>query len=392
MTVLSVTRGVAIIALAGAMAAATAREIRALGRPRSGPSPQTRSAEAGDSPVRTLPAGQRFAVAPGQKGATYYWLEGRAQRITTRFADAVVVAERAADGDLHARVSDTSGNEVAHFKADRIDESSHVLQYLPTDGQPLQALGEASLRPTLDWANRQAYSLWRDRVNGGDALSWQNGLMRRAGSANRDVEQDIVELRTDWADGLSATAVRIRNTRLEVMKGRVLRGDVVVSRLWKDGVDVGRSNWFPDEQFFLWDIPGVSEGYLDPKHLEPVGGWRFQPDIAWVNLQTIAFHHFKSLLDTQGVVAERQPSLLDKISNAFVARLHANTDGCDGLHWLDGTIYRFCCDTHDYCYSRFGCTSYSWWQWWTSWQCDGCNLMVVGCFFDLPEYPMHHIP
>jgi hypothetical protein len=391
MTVLSVTRGVAIVALAGAVAAATAREIRAFGRPHEVPS-QNAAAPGAGAPVKTLPAGQRFAVAPGQKGATYFWLEGRTERITTRFADAVVVAERGADGDLHARISDGAGNEVAHFKVDRVDESTHVLQYTPTDGRPLQAVGEPSLRPTLDWANRQAYSLWKDRVNGDDGLMWQGGVMRRAGSVRRDLESEVVELRTDWSDGLSATAVRVKNARLEVMKGRLLHGDAIVSRLYKYGVPAGRSNWFPEQQFFLWDLPGVSQGYLDPKHLEPIGGWHFQPDIAWVNLQTIAFDHFKSLLDSQGVVAEREPSMIERISHFFVAPLHANSDGCDGLHWLDGTIYRFCCDTHDYCYSRFGCTSYSWWQWWTSWQCDGCNLMVVGCFFDLPEYPMQHIP
>ena len=41
----------------------------------------------------------------------------------------------------------------------------------------------------------------------------------------------------------------------------------------------------------------------------------------------------------------------------FVApTLSANEPGCDGLHWLDGTVFRYCCDVHDLCYAKVGCT------------------------------------
>src|SRR5690349_3443056 len=40
----------------------------------------------------------RPAVTSGERGTTYDWLESKATKVTTRFADATVVAERAADG------------------------------------------------------------------------------------------------------------------------------------------------------------------------------------------------------------------------------------------------------------------------------------------------------
>src|SRR6266496_502037 len=44
--------------------------------------------------VRPAPVGQRLGTRPGEKGATYYALEAQTTRLTTRFADAVAVAER----------------------------------------------------------------------------------------------------------------------------------------------------------------------------------------------------------------------------------------------------------------------------------------------------------
>src|SRR5262249_62268599 len=56
--------------------------------------------------VRQAPVGQRLGSRPGEKGATYYALEGQTARVTMRFADAVAVAERTFEGDLTATVSD----------------------------------------------------------------------------------------------------------------------------------------------------------------------------------------------------------------------------------------------------------------------------------------------
>ena len=342
--------------------------------------------------MQLVPAGQRLAGKPGQKGATFYWLEGQTTRMTTRFSNATAVAVRGPDGDLTTQLVDADGNELARFKVDRIDDATHVLQYVSASGKTVQALGQAGFRPTLDWVNRQAYSLWRDRAETSTAFAWQRGFMRPAGAAPHDIQHDVVELRTDWADGLSATTSRRANQRVEFQKGRIAGGDVIVGHLRRDDVEIGIGNWFPSQKVFTWSLPGITEGFLDSDRLAPIGGWVFEPDDEWMNLQLIAFAHFKRLLDENGVVAARRGSgTLRKLLNVFEPSLSANEPGCDGLHWLDGTIYRYCCDTHDYCYSKYGCTSSTWWQWWTSWQCDGCNLLVVACFGDALYFPMVQI-
>ena len=363
---------------------ALARVTGIVGRADSSAATSTSQAAATvETAVRTVPSGQRMGAALGQKGATYYWLEGQTARITTRYRDATAVAERSPDGDLNSRVTDASGNEVARFKVDRIDDTSHVLQFLPQRGAVVQALGEATLKPTLDWTNRQAYALSSDAASPGSGLVWRDGVVRRQGSPARDLEREILELHTEWAGGLSAKAVRKSGVRHQLYAGRMLQGEVVVTHLRRDGVEVGTGNWFPRERVFVWDIPGLTRGYLDGAALAEMGGWRFEPDIHWVNLQTIAFYHFKTLIDTRGFVAQRQPRQrggLRRVLDFFEPTVRANEEGCDDLHWLDGTIYRFCCDSHDLCYTKYGCSAQSWWQIWSSWSCDVCNLWTVSCF------------
>lgn len=337
----------------------------------------------GSAQVRTLPAGQRFGARPGQKGATYYSLESQTTRLTARFADTVVVAERRFDGGLHAKVHDADGNEVGHFNVDRIDDANDVLQYVRQDGKILQAFREPGIRPTLDWVNRQAYSLWKDRVDPATAaLQWQDGLMRPKGAAGRDVEKETLELQTEWANGLVAKTVRRSVARREAFKGRTVNGDVLVSRLTRDGVDVGAVNWYVQDRLLMWDFPGLTKAYLGAEHVGQSGAWPFTPDMTWLNLQTIAFYHFKTVMNANGFVARAQTPSPNRLLQFFAPTVHADEPGCDGLHWLDGTVLRYCCDMHDTCYAKNGCSSTSWWQFWTSWTCDFCNAWVVSCFAD----------
>jgi len=326
---------------------------------------------------------------PGKKGDTYYWLESQTVRLTTRFADATVVAERGAGGEVRARVQDVDGNESASFSV-----KSNALQFASTGAQSLQALNDSGERPTLDWANRQAYSLWKDRAAGAQ-LSWQAGLIRPAGAPKRDLEREIVELHTEWTGGLAVKTRRGANMKFAFTdtgskKIRNLSSDAFTARLSRQGVELGSSAWFVQDKLFMWNLPNVSQGYLSAEHLKDFGGWPFVPDAAWVNLQTIAFYHFKTLIDQKGFVARkgggcesgRGSSVASKVLNFFEPTLSANEPGCDGLHWLDGTVVRFCCDVHDMCYERFGCTSHSWWQVWSSWRCDACNAWAAWCFLD----------
>jgi hypothetical protein len=328
----------------------------------------------GNGIVRTAPPGTRVAGEPGKKGDTYYWFEGQIQRATARFADATVVAARGSAGEVHAAVRDLHGNDLA-----KLSVTSNSVQYAPTAGPSLLALNDSGERPSLDWSARQAYALW----TGGTAnVEWRSGFIRSQRAA---ASGEPRELETKWANGLTAVVSRKSVGRIELAKGRFAHGDVLKGELTKDGLTAGIALWFDRDRVFAWDIPGLTKGWIGPEHLHAVhGGWPFTPDMQWLNLQLIAFHHFQTLINANGFVARRdacgRKSWADAIANVFVPTLHANEPGCDGLHWLDGTVYRMCCDIHDYCFSKFGCTSKTWWMIWTSWKCDLCNVFVIDCF------------
>ena len=59
------------------------------------------------------------------------------------------------------------------------------------------------VKPTLDWAARQAYSLVKD---GSDNLVWDGGTMRRKDAARRDVDRDVEAVETEWANGCDREA------------------------------------------------------------------------------------------------------------------------------------------------------------------------------------------
>jgi hypothetical protein len=341
----------------------------------------------GSGPVRTVPAGTRLAGEAGKKGETYYWLESRTTRLTTKFGDATVVAERGTAGEIRARVHDAQGNETANFNV-----NANAVQYATTGTGSFQALNDSGEKPTLDWANRQAYSLWKDRASA-SRLSWQSGLMRPQGAARRDLDKEIVEIQTDWADGLSIKTTRKTNVKgtfvdKNTRNKRELGGEVFTGRLSKHGVDVGSGSYFTNDKVLVWNLPNVSEGYISAEHLKDFGGWPFTPDAAWLNLQTIAFYHFKALIDANGFVARnggvcsptQSAAAASRLLNFFYPTVSADEPGCDGLHWLDGSVFRFCCDVHDRCYERYGCTYHSWWLFWSSWSCTACNQAAVWCF------------
>ena len=153
------------------------------------------------------------------------------------------------------------------------------------------------------------------------------------------------------------------------------------------------ANWFARDQVLMWDIPGVTSGSLTAAELTQFGGWPFAPDAEWLNLQTIAFYQFKTAIDKQGSVARREPraSTPSRVLDFFVSPVLANEAGCDDLHWLDGTVLRFCCDVHDLCYEKYGCESSSWWRWWSSWSCTACNYGAVRCFSGGGHNPFYRV-
>jgi hypothetical protein len=321
-------------------------------------------------------------VTHGDRGATYHALEQRTRQVITRFEDAVAVANRLADGQLRARVTDLAGNDVGSLRVHHVGSEMDSLEFSAGGKPSRHAARRSGLRPTLDWTNEQAYSLWKD----GDAidrssLEWQDTLMRPSGAARRLVSRGALQTDIEWDDGLSATAIRRTGTHMSAA-GRPTTGPVVISRFKKDGLEIGSVQWWPDEQLLAWTFPGLTEGYVDPTRLRAAGGWPLVPDMPWLNTQALAFYQFHTLVKEKGSVSQRREGWLEKIGSYVTPQLHANEPGCDYLHWLDGSIFRPCCDSHDLCYSKQdpACAAASWWMWWSSWRCDQCNIFVVACF------------
>ena len=336
--------------------------------------------------VRIVPNGQRAGATPGQKGATYYALEGQATRVTTQFADGTSAsAERTFDGDILSTLRDNVGNEVHRVRVDRKDGTNDVVQFLRPSDDAVQALLDPAVRPTLDWSNRQSHLLHRDKVTSGAGLRWKNGVMRpdRAGP-EEDELASVRSVETVWPNGLSAKTRRVPSKAGDTYDGKPVRGDVLVTTLYRDGVAIGQANYFTFERVFAWRIPGLTEGVINNENQKPrYGGWLFRPDMTWMNLQTLGMYQWKTAMNEKrylnGAPAPK-PTLLTRVTGFFAPALHANEPGCDDLHWLDGTNFRYCCDIHDYCYEKYGCASSSWWKVTTSWRCDQCNIEVVWCF------------
>lgn len=326
---------------------------------------------------------QPAALRPGQKGATYFWLESQTKRLTTRFAGLTATAERDAYGKLNATLRDSAGNELGHFQVQRPDGIHDLLRYVDASGAVLQAGGDPTVRPTLDWTNRQIYHLWKDNVDPASTIfEWRDGVMRRTGAGPRDAERDILELDTEWASGLSAKTVRKVATHLEAVKGRFVDGEALATSLADgNGSEIGVSYWYARARLYVWSIPALQTGgFIGPEHLQAdFGGWPFTPDMAWMNLQALGFHHFKTLINQQRFVARVQPPRRG-VLQFFAPTVLANEDGCDDLHWLDNSVFRYCCDEHDRCYEKAGCNSSSWWRVWSGWLCDFCNMEAVRCF------------
>jgi hypothetical protein len=336
----------------------------------------------GPAPVQIVPGGQKQVGNPGEKGATYYALEGQTARLTTRFRDGfVAVSERGLIGDVRTTLYDQAGNERARLRSSRIDDVHGSLNYEPSDGPTFQAVTDPTVKPTLDWVTQQAYSLAKD---GTTNLVWDRGIMRPKSTGRRDVGNEIMEVETVWANGLVAKLTRQTYSRREIAPGRFVQGPAMVTELTVNGVHAGTGVWFERDQVFAYLLPGLTASlvYIGPEHLKrDYGGWPFKPDTTWLNLQTIGLHHFKTLMAKQGFVASNcEAGRPNRVAQFFFPTIYANEPGCDGLHWLDGTFLRECCDDHDRCYSKSGCTQSSWWLFWKSWSCDACNMAVVSCF------------
>ena len=356
-------------------------------RPRSGA--VVRAAQ-GNPAVQMVRPGQRQAVNPGEKGATYYALEAQSRQVRTTFHDGhVATSERGFSGVVTTTVHDGAGNERSTMKVLPVDASRATVSFQPTDAaNPVQMISDPSVaRPTLDWSAKQAYRLTKD---GTKNLVWDKGQMRAQAARAIDLESEVKEVETVWQDGLVARVTRSVRSRRELAPGLVLGGRTLETELTQHGVFAGSSIWFEDDKAYVFYVAGLmdkAQAVTQKVMADNFGGWTFAPDTTWMNLQLIATHHFKTQVAKNGLVARNSAGECQsgpapsRIAQFFFPTVQANDVGCDGMHWLDGSIFRGCCDDHDRCYAKSGCTSRTWWQVWSSWSCDVCNAEAVWCFY-----------
>jgi hypothetical protein len=327
-------------------------------------------------------------------GQTYHFLEARAARVTTKYEDGTAVAERGADGSFRTRLRDLAGNEVTQLGVDG-DPSGASRVELSAAGDRMFTQPRSEVRPTLAWANHQAYALWKDRPGGAADVEWKGRFIRGHGSRTA-VEDLAQETRAEFENGTTVTSAR--NTREIQINPNVRRRPTFISHIESNGADVGTIRWYENEKVLAWDYPGLTKGFVDTDRLKYAGGWTFTPTLEWASVQGLAFYEFHSRMKTKGAVAQARPGLPQRLLNAVSPSVAANEPGCDILHWLDNTVFRPCCDSHDRCYERVGgCTWNSWYwvSWWgNQWSCSVCNTLVTVCFLtggnaliDYPDVP-----
>ncbi|HTV02037.1 MAG TPA: hypothetical protein VMF13_15925 [Luteitalea sp.] len=362
-------------------------------------------------------------------GSTFHALEARARRLSTTYTDAVVEVRRGTNGDLDVVVREGSGERGRL----RVAGGARRVEWQATGAAPHEFALPDQAAVGLDWAAQQAYALHADGRRSasegralalaGDDATW-DGLVRRDRRALRSngssgqLSARIQAVETVFDEVVVRAALDPHTRRSSAKRTDYSRFTATIHDA-RTGAKRGFVRWFDTAQVLTWKIEGGSQGVILPERLR--GGWTFTPTMAWANVQgyqfvTQAARTLEEPLPFAGMVtpARLQPfallaravapapaaalSLAGGWAGAAVsdswARIGtwslpafgggtaaANEPGCDNLHWLDGSIFRACCDVHDRCYEKEGCSSGSWfWPFSGSWSCQRCNVAVVYCF------------
>ncbi|MEW6321267.1 MAG: hypothetical protein AB1635_09270 [Acidobacteriota bacterium] len=303
-------------------------------------------------------------------------------------ATARVIAERSDAGDLSARLIDDHRGPIARLSVARNVEVGGVLRAEFADTPALVSRVRVELEPTLDWAARQLQSLAGEGRRGGPTR-WERDLLRVGPGDSRAASEPWVEVTTEWRDGLTSTTRWRRG-------GRAFEASAVPTAEFTtflvDGAQsLGWLRWNASSRVLSWAFGVGAPSFVDDQRLAEIGGWPFAVDMAWANVQALAFHQLSASAPSAAAQRPRDGPL-DRLWSAVVPTLYAQ-DGCTGLHWLDGTILRQCCDRHDLCFNRYGCDRYSWfWPFGYAWQCTSCNISAVYCFNTIGDGPYHLTP
>lgn len=279
------------------------------------------------------------AAQPSAMGARFDSIERQAEKIVTVVGGVYVVTSRTADGAL-TDVLDRSGQSVFQKRL-RTATAEEVVH-----GGAL---------------NARVFSLWQRR---------QEATHRRD-EVELEPEPPVLGVTTVYPGYVAESRL---TTKADAINGQL---PTFITRLWdrKTHENIGVLAWYEDDEALVWRIDGLGEGEATPALMKKP--WPHHPDMAWANVQIYSLLlSYESKPRPKGLVA------------AATASIRANDicpgdPGCTGLHWLDGTILRWCCDEHDRCYeTQTPCCSASSWIWWfgDNWSCVPCNIAVVECF------------
>lgn len=375
-----------------------------------------------------MPAG--VAAQSVNMGTTFHDLEGQAQRVVATFDDAEVETRRGQDGAWQATLRDRRGRLRAELSGQRGHRSVQFRAAArPADAHAFELADATDVG--LDWAAVQLYASWTDaetarregRAFDPSAAQWDGHVRRDAvakgrGPSAAQLASKIRSVRTTFPE-VEVVATLDEHDRT-AKKGRVDYSKFTARvRDRQTGRDKGFIRWFDTAQVVTWKIEGGGAGVILPDRLPE--GWTFTPTMAWANVQAYYFATRPQHVDRGGPIARRLGDLFARpaaqsalgqvawlsgvpgVSQSLPWRMALpafgalgtaaaaafNEPGCDNLHWLDNTIFRVCCDRHDQCYEKSGCSASSWrWPFSGSWQCASCNAQAVWCFCTLAN-PYH---
>jgi hypothetical protein len=226
------------------------------------------------------------AEATTDWGSTFYALEQKAGRVTTRFEDGYAVAERAMDGRITSKLFDRAGTASGTLHA----ELTGAMELLDTAGTTRAIRRAGTIIPTLSRANDEAYTLRRGKMN------------------------PVKEVEVEFEGGLTAKTIRYP--------------DGYQTALYLYGTNVGRMRYITAEKTLVFKFPGLTEGVFTQDALKVIGGWRFTPTMEWMHVQALGFYQFRMAAKLR---AAAQPSWLERAWNVIVPPVAANEPGCDIL-------------------------------------------------------------
>jgi hypothetical protein len=341
--------------------------------------------------------GAATPVAAGSRdlglGSTYAALEQPALRSTVWFKDFVATASRRPDGAVEATLAGDDGFVVATLELGGDD----VLRLKTRQtGEPewfgsTEIFLDGDAAPVLDWINLQLYSWWQEAEDLRTAPEHGKALRGSPGDAVLDEgffrPGPSSRFRPNAGHAVTTMLAAELEYRDEIARG-FQTDSGFVTYLWEKTVPNRRTRsgpsgggerllaalaWQEDPQvlsFSAGDSELERQQVLQFRATDfPRGFFPFQPSLPWANVQ---IRHLWTA----------------RMSQSF----EKNTPGCDGLHWVDGSTLRQCCDQHDKCYSAGNmftgapCTASSWfWPFCAdtpgcTWSCQACNITAVACF------------